>query len=191
VPNESQHSPEIPPAVCIVGKKNSGKTTLTVALALWLKGAGYRVATIKHGHHAFESDERGRDSWRHFNEGEAEASIMSAAGKVALTMRIEGEPDPEQLIRDFYAGRGLDVVLVEGFKHGALPKIEIFRRGIHARPAHDPDDNAVVAYVTDDLGVQSRAAQAGALVVPLGSDGSHVEAVGRIIERRIIGGHAR
>jgi molybdopterin-guanine dinucleotide biosynthesis protein MobB len=178
--------PEIPPAVCIVGKKNSGKTTLTVALAARLKRAGYRVATIKHGHHAFESDEPGRDSWRHFNEGEAEASIMCGTGKVALTMRIGGEPDPGQLIRDFYAGRGYDVVLVEGFKHGPLPKIEIFRRRVHAHPVHDPDARAVLAYVTDDVDLQVRAAEAGALVVPLEHDGSHVEAVARIVREHVI-----
>ena len=183
--------PEIPPAVCIVGKKNSGKTTLTVALAARLKRAGYRVATIKHGHHAFESDEPGRDSWRHFNEGEAEASIMCGTGKVALTMRIDGEPDPEQLVRDFYAGRGYDVVLVEGFKHGPLPKIEVFRHGVHAHPIHDPDARAVLAYVTDDVELQSRAAGAGSFVVPLEPDGSHVEAVARIVREHVIGGDER
>src|SRR5215212_6297503 len=85
-------APEIPPAVCIVGRKNSGKTTLTVALAAELGRRGRRVATIKHGHHAFETDEPGRDSWRHFNEGRAEATIMAGTGKIALVMRIDGAP---------------------------------------------------------------------------------------------------
>ncbi|HEX8359203.1 MAG TPA: molybdopterin-guanine dinucleotide biosynthesis protein B [Longimicrobium sp.] len=188
MPSESQQRPEIPPAVCIVGKKNSGKTTLVVALAARLKHDGYRVATIKHGHHAFESDEPGRDSWRHFNEGEAEASIMCGTGKVALTLRIDGEPDPGELIRDFYAGRGYDVVLVEGFKHGALPKIEVFRRGVHAHPIHDPADPGehLVAFVTDDINLQSRAATAGCFVIPLERDGGHVPAVARLVESQFI-----
>ena len=178
--------PEIPPAVCIVGKKNSGKTTLVVALAARLKRDGFRVATIKHGHHAFESDEPGRDSWRHFNEGEAEASIMCGTGKVALTMRIDGEPDPEELIRSFYAGRGYDVVLVEGFKHGPLPKIEVFRRGVHAHLIHQPDAPGLLAYVTDDIDLQSRAATAGCFVIPLERDGAHVAAVARLVAAQVI-----
>ena len=107
-------APDLPPAVCVVGRKDSGKTTLTVALAAELGRRGRRVATIKHGHHAFETHEPGRDSWRHFNEGRAEATIMAGTGKIALVMRIDGEPDPERLISDFYAGRGYDLVLIEG-----------------------------------------------------------------------------
>lgn len=174
-----------------MGKKNSGKTTLVVALAARLRRDGFRVATIKHGHHAFESDQEGRDSWRHFNEGEAEASIMCGAGKVALTMRIDGEPDPEELIRSFYAGRGYDVVLVEGFKDGPLPKIEVFRRGVHAHPVHEPGAPQLVAYVTDDIDLQARAAGAGSFVVPLEHGQGHVAAVARIVEAEIIRAHAR
>src|SRR3712207_6310297 len=118
------HTPDVPPVLSIVGKKNSGKTTLTVALAAELRRRGHRIATIKHGHHAFETDQPGRDSWRHFNEGQAEATIMAGTGKIALVMRTDGEPDPEQLVREFYAGRGYDLVLIEGYKHGPFRKIE-------------------------------------------------------------------
>lgn len=127
----------VPPAVCIVGKKNSGKTTLAVALLAELRRRGVRVASVKHGHHAFETDQPGRDSWRHFNEGEAEATIMAGAGKIALVMRMDGEPDPAALVRDFYAGRGYDLVLIEGYKHGPYPRIEVFRRAVHDRPLYD------------------------------------------------------
>ncbi|HEX8319940.1 molybdopterin-guanine dinucleotide biosynthesis protein B [Longimicrobium sp.] len=145
-------SPEMPPVVCIVGKKNSGKTTLAVALLAELKRRGFRVASIKHGHHAFETDQPGRDSWRHFNEGEAEATIMAGEGKIALVMRTEGEPDPRQLVRDFYTGRGYDLVLIEGYKQGPFPRIEVFRRAVHDRPIHDlaTPDPLLTAIVTDD-----------------------------------------
>ena len=184
-------APEIPPAVCIVGRKNSGKTTLTVALAAELKRRGLRVATIKHGHHAFETDEPGRDSWRHFNEGEAEATIMAGTGKIALVMRIDGEPDPERLVRDFYAGRGYDVVLIEGWKFGALPKIEVFRRALHERPIHDPGESDAaerfLAIVTDDPSVTSTCP-----VIALDDSGAHVQAVANLVEARLIhgSGHA-
>lgn len=177
------HPPDLPPAVCIVGKKNSGKTTLTVALAAELKRRGRRVATIKHGHHAFETDQPGRDSWRHFNEGHAEATIMAGTGKIALVMRIDGEPDPERLIAELYAGRGYELVLVEGWKHGALPKIEIFRRAVHERPIYDPANPRFVAIVTDDPGLR-----AGCDVIPLDPDGGHVARVADLLEARFIGG---
>ncbi len=179
--------PDIPPAVCIVGRKNSGKTTLTVALAAELKRRGRRVATIKHGHHAFETDERGRDSWRHFNEGEAEATIMAGTGKIALVMRLDGEPDPERLIAEFYAGRGYDLVLIEGWKYGALPKIEVFRRAVHDRPIRDADDVEAaarfLAIVTDDAGLS-----AGCEVIALEADGGHVARVADLLEARFLGG---
>jgi molybdopterin-guanine dinucleotide biosynthesis protein MobB len=142
----------MPPVVSIVGRKNSGKTTLTVAVAVELKRRGRRIATIKHGHHGFETDQPGKDSWRHFHEGGAEAVTMAGAGKIALVMRTDGEPDPVAIVRDFYAGRGYDLVLAEGYKHGPFPRVEIFRRAVHDEPLHDLADPAapLVAVVTDD-----------------------------------------
>lgn len=164
----------IPPAICIVGKKNSGKTTLMVALLAELRRRGLRVASIKHGHHAFETDQPGRDSWRHFNEGQAEATLMAGAGKVALVMRVEGEPDPVALVRDFYAGRGYDLVLIEGYKHGPFPRIEVFRRAVHQRPlladAEDPD--AFFAVVTDDPSLK---ADVPVVVMDADDPAAHVE----------------
>jgi molybdopterin-guanine dinucleotide biosynthesis protein MobB len=177
------HRPDIPPAVCIIGKKNSGKTTLVVALASELSRRGWRVATIKHGHHDFEMDHTGRDSYRHFHEGGAEASIMCGEGKIGLVMRIEGEPDPTRLVEEFYAGRGYDLVLVEGFKMGALPKIEIFRREAHRHPVYDPADaeNAArfLAVLTDAPGFD-----APFPVILLDPFAEHVRTVADLLERR-------
>ena len=182
-------APDHPPAVCIVGRKNSGKTTLTVALAAELGRRGRRVVTIKHGHHAFETDEPGRDSWRHFNEGRAEATLMAGTGKIALVMRIDGEPDPERLIAELYAGRGYDLVLVEGWKHGALPKIEVFRRALHDRPIHDAGDADAaarfLAIVTDDP-----ALEACCPVIRLDAEGAHVGIVADLLEAWLAGGMA-
>ena len=179
-------APDIPPAVCIVGRKNSGKTTLTVALAAELKRRGRRVATIKHGHHAFETDEPGRDSWRHFNQGQAEATIMAGTGKIAMVMRIEGEPDPERLVAEFYAGRGYELVLIEGWKFGALPKIEVFRRAVHDRPIYDGDDTDAaarfIAIVTDDAELR-----AGCDIIPLDAEGGHVARLAGLLEARFMG----
>jgi molybdopterin-guanine dinucleotide biosynthesis protein B len=179
------HRPDLPPAVCIVGRKNSGKTTLTVAVAAELKRRGRRIATIKHGHHAFETDQPGRDSWRHFNEGQAEATIMAGTGKIALVMRTDGEPDPERLLAEFYAGRGYQLVLIEGWKHGALPKVEVFRRTVHDRPVYEADDADAaaryVAIVTDDPDLR-----AACEVIPLREDGGHVARVADLLEMRFM-----
>lgn len=173
----------VPPAVCIVGRKNSGKTTLAVAVLAELGRRGWRVASMKHGHHAFETDQPGRDSWRHFHEGGAAATMMVGAGKVAVSLRVDAEPDPAELIRRFYADGGYDLVLVEGYKHGPFPKIEICRRAVHDAPLIDaaavPSD--WLAVVTDDPELT-----APVPVVPLSPEGAHVARIAEILEHRFL-----
>lgn len=182
---------DTPPVISVIGKKNSGKTTLVVALAAELKRRGYRIATLKHGHHAFEIDQPGRDSWKHFHEGEAEAVLMVGADKVAMVMRWPGsEPNPEALLRHFYGGRGYDLILVEGYKYGPFPKIEVFRRGEHSEPVYDLRDSDAaalfLAVVTDDLNLKVRCPY-----IPLdraSAQGSHVTAVADLIEMQVLHG---
>jgi molybdopterin-guanine dinucleotide biosynthesis protein MobB len=141
----------MPVVASVVGRKNSGKTTLLVALAAELGRRGLRVATVKHGHHQMEIDEPGRDSWRHFHEGGAEATLLVAGARVALVTRYPEEPDPAELVERFFAGRGYDIVLVEGYKHGPFPKVEVYRRAVHAEPIHDlaAPGPLLIALVTD------------------------------------------
>jgi molybdopterin-guanine dinucleotide biosynthesis protein MobB len=144
-----------PPVVSIVGRKNSGKTTLTVAVAAELRARGMRIGSVKHGHHQMELDEPGRDSWRHFHEGGAEAVLLVGADRIGWVERSpDAARDPGSLIRRFFGDLGLDLVLVEGFKHGPFAKIEIFRRAVHESPIHDPvrpDPRlGLIALVTDD-----------------------------------------
>lgn len=177
-----------PPAVCIIGKKNSGKTTLAVALLAELRRRGIRVASIKHGHHAFETDQPGKDSWRHFNEGQAEATLMAGEGKIALVMRMEGEPDPVRLVRDFYTGRGYDLVLVEGYKAGPFPKIEVFRRAVHDRPLFADAGDAADSYlavVTDDASLQT---ELPVIVMDADQPDAHVRRVAEMIVSRFVEG---
>jgi molybdopterin-guanine dinucleotide biosynthesis protein MobB len=136
----------------IVGRKNAGKTTLTVALASELARRGQRVMTIKHGHHPADVDRPGSDSWRHFHEGRAERVLIAAPDLRVLFERTPDEYDPAALARRYLADA--DIVLAEGYKRAPLPKIEVFRPSVADAPIYDsasPDAGRWAAIVTDDL----------------------------------------
>ena len=139
-----------PPMVAVIGKKHSGKTTLAVQLAAELGRRGHRVMSIKHGSHTFNIDPATTDTYRHYHEGGAERVAMAAPDKFALVMRWAEELGPEQ-IAERYMGDA-DVVVCEGFKASALPKVEVFRRAAHAEPLYDaasPRAAHYLAIVTD------------------------------------------
>jgi molybdopterin-guanine dinucleotide biosynthesis protein B len=122
--------------VCIIGKKHSGKTTLVVRLAAEMRRRGHRVMTIKHGAHTFNIDPATTDTYRHYHEGGAEKVAMVAPDKFALVERTRDDPTPEEVAERFMSDA--DVVLCEGFKRSALPKIEVYRRAVHDEPLFSP-----------------------------------------------------
>jgi molybdopterin-guanine dinucleotide biosynthesis protein B len=139
---------------------------------------------VKHAHHAFEVDREGSDSWRHFNEGGVEAVLLVADRKMALVARLPEEPPrPDELIERFFADRDLDLVLVEGYKQGHLPKIEIHRAGVHATSiyaAADPVAAALfLAVVTDDPALVTTCPTIP--LDPAGPAGSHVTAIADLL----------
>jgi molybdopterin-guanine dinucleotide biosynthesis protein MobB len=139
--------------ISIIGRKNAGKTTLTVALARELARRGHRVMTIKHGHHPADLDREGSDSWRHFHEGKAERVLMAAPNVRVLFERAPDDYDPIGLVRKYLSDA--DIILAEGFKQAPLPKIEVFRPAVAQRPLYEPGDSNAhqwVAIVTDDYG---------------------------------------
>jgi len=107
--------------ISIIGRKNAGKTTLTVALASELVRRGHRVMTMKHADHPAQVDQPGVDSWRHFHEGRAERVLLVSPDMRALFHRAPEEYDPIGLAREYLPGA--DIVLVEGFKQAPIPKI--------------------------------------------------------------------
>jgi molybdopterin-guanine dinucleotide biosynthesis protein B len=140
----------------IIGRKNAGKTTLTVALASELARRGRRVMTIKHSHHPADVDRPGSDSYRHFHEGRAERVLIAAPDLRVLFERTPDEYDPIGLARRYLAEA--DIVLAEGYKRAAIPKIEVFRPAVAAAPIYDaeaPEAGQWVAIVTDDLDFQA------------------------------------
>ncbi len=108
--------------LAIVGKSNSGKTTLIERLIPVLKDRGLRVATIKHNRHGFDIDHKGKDSWRHRKAGSA-ATVVASPQMVALVEDTERDYDIKELV-DRYI-HNADIVLVEGFKDNPFPKIEV------------------------------------------------------------------
>jgi len=140
------------PILSIVGKSDSGKTTLIEKLLPELTRRGYRIATVKHDVHGFEVDREGKDSWRHKQAG-AHTVIISSAKKVALIRDIE-----KDLTLDELRGRlvqDVDLVLSEGYKKDIQPKIEIFRKEKHKELLCTREDNlvAIVSNQPFDVGV--------------------------------------
>ena len=128
------------PIVTIVGKSDSGKTTLVEKIVPELIRRGYRVTTVKHDLHGFEIDRQGKDSWRHKQAG-AQGVIISSPQKVALIRDVDKDMSLEEL-RDAFGGNA-DLILAEGFKKDIQPKIEVFRKEEHQELLCTEEDNLV------------------------------------------------
>ncbi|MFC5585881.1 molybdopterin-guanine dinucleotide biosynthesis protein B [Nitratireductor kimnyeongensis] len=130
----------------IVGWKNSGKTTLAAALVTELTKRGFRIATLKHAHHAFDIDHEGTDSHRHRTAGAKEVAIVSGK-RWAIIHELDGAQEPpltEMLARL----SPCDLVLIEGFKRENHPKLECRRqeaRNLTFLAAEEPTIVAVAA----------------------------------------------
>lgn len=132
------------------GYSGSGKTTLVEQLISRLKLAGQRVSVVKHAHHDFDIDHEGKDSWRHRQAGAFEVVVASDRRLAKIReYEVRSEPTVHQLIAELY---DCDWVLVEGFKHADLLKIEVWRAAA-AKPAQYPNDPFVVAISTDSPGL--------------------------------------
>ncbi|MEP7057222.1 MAG: molybdopterin-guanine dinucleotide biosynthesis protein B [Caldimonas sp.] len=128
------------------GYSGSGKTTLVEQLVSRLKLAGQRVSVVKHAHHDFDIDQPGKDSWRHRQAGAFEVVIASDRRLAKVReFEVRADPSAHQLIAELV---DCDWVLVEGFKHAALLKIEVWRAATR-KPVQYPDDPYVVAISTD------------------------------------------
>lgn len=141
--------------VCIVGRKNAGKTTLTVALCQALARMGRRVMTLKHGHHPALVDREGTDTWRHFHEGGAERTLIASPEYRVLFERAADDYDPVGLARRYM--HEADIVLAEGFSRSSMPRIEVWRHGVTSPPLFsDHADPALwLGVVTDQPGLSA------------------------------------
>lgn len=140
-----------PPVVSIVGNSGAGKTTLLEKLISELVRRGLRVGTIKHDVHGFEMDRPGKDSWRHKQAG-ASTTIISSPSRIGMVKDVDHDHRPEELAALL---SDMDLVLVEGFKKGSQPKIEIFRPETAKFPLCQGDEHllALVSEASVDCGV--------------------------------------
>lgn len=135
----------------IVGWSGSGKTTLLVAVLPMLRAAGLKVSTIKHAHHGFDIDRPGKDSHRHRLAGAHEVLVASSRLWALQHAVVGPEPDLPALLARLET---VDLVLVEGFKSHAYPKLEVYRPSLD-KPAlwlTEPQVVAVASDSTPDIG---------------------------------------
>jgi len=112
------------PIISIVGRSDSGKTTLIERLVPELSRRGYRVGTVKHDVHGFDIDHPGKDSYRHFQAG-ATATVISSPEKAALVRKVPVELRLDEIVSNYLSD--MDIVLTEGFKQENKLKIELVR----------------------------------------------------------------
>jgi molybdopterin-guanine dinucleotide biosynthesis protein B len=137
----------------ITGWSGSGKTTLIEELLPLLRAFGLTVSTIKHAHHGFDMDRPGKDSYRHRLAGAREVLVTSARRWVLLHECDGPAPELPYLLARM---EPVDLVLVEGFKSHAYPKLEVYRPALGKPPLWDREPRvvAVASDATPDVGAR-------------------------------------
>ena len=130
------------------GWSGSGKTTLIERLIPRFRSLGLTVSLIKHAHHEFDVDQPGKDSYRHRAAGCQEVLVSSAA-RWAQMHELRGAPELS-LAQALERLSPCDLVLVEGFKTAAIPKLEVYRESV-GKPLLHPGDPHIIAIATDGL----------------------------------------
>ena len=136
------------PLLGFAALSGTGKTTLLTELIPILKKQGLRVGLIKHGHHDFDIDYEGKDSYRLRVAGASPVMIVSSKRRAVITEIIsEQTPRLDEQLK-FLDQSALDLVLVEGFKTEGFPKIELYRSALN-NPFLYPNDANIIAIASD------------------------------------------
>ncbi|MFP4182904.1 MAG: molybdopterin-guanine dinucleotide biosynthesis protein B [Thiohalospira sp.] len=143
-------SSDPPPALGLAGYSGAGKTTLLEGIITRLAAAGWRLGVLKASHHDIDPDTPGKDSHRLRHAG---AAVTQLAGPRRWSLFVEPpaeEPPPDlstALAR--FAGFGLDLVLVEGYREASFPRIEV-HRAERGGPWLFPDHPGIIALACDE-----------------------------------------
>ena len=158
----------------LAGWSGSGKTTLITKLIPRLIARGIKVSTLKHAHHGFDLDQPGKDSFFHRAAGATEV-IISSAKRWAILHELREEPEWD--LRGLVSKMSpVDLVLVEGFKRDAFPKLEIYRAANGKTLIH-PEDPHIVAVASDIALPQAK--------VPV-IDLNDIEAIAELLLKRAV-----
>lgn len=142
----------IPVLGCCAWGSGVGKTTLLTRLIPELAARGLRVSVVKHAHHAFDIDQPGKDSYR-IREAGAVQTLIGSRSRWALMTELariapeREEPDLAELLTQLDS-RAADLVLVEGFRQEAIPKLEVYRPAL-GHPLLADHDPYVIAVASD------------------------------------------
>jgi molybdopterin-guanine dinucleotide biosynthesis adapter protein len=131
----------------LAGWSGSGKTTLLTKVIPRIVARGLKVSTIKHAHLSFDIDQPGKDSHSHRMAGATEV-VVGSGKRWAIVHELRGEAEPT-LAALLAKVSQVDLVLVEGYKGGSHPKLEVYRAAV-GKPLLHPDDPAIVAIATDE-----------------------------------------
>lgn len=152
-PEDLKHTVRIKtplPTLGFAAFSGTGKTTLLTRLLPMLNERGLRVAVVKHAHHRFDIDHPGKDSYR-IREAGAQQMLIASSRMMAL-METNPESDTEPQLTDLLPRLDsckLDLILVEGFKQEAIPKIELYRPSL-GKPQLFRDDPQIIAIASDE-----------------------------------------
>ena len=108
--------------ISVTGRSGSGKTTLIEKMIVHYKSLGKKVSVIKSMRHDFDTDPKGKDTFR-YRESGASASIITNGKKFALISEIENDANPMELAKKYFTDS--DIIIIEGYKEGAQKKIEV------------------------------------------------------------------
>jgi len=137
------------PVIGFSAFSGTGKTTLLKRVLPLLQVQNFRIGVIKHAHHNFDIDHPGKDSYELRHAG-ADKMLITSRRRMAIVEEFReqtSEPTLEQAL-DSLQPDNLDIILVEGFKHEAFPKIELYRP-MTGKPAIYPKDPDIIAVATD------------------------------------------
>ena len=130
----------------IAGHSGMGKTTLLERLVPELSARGLVVSLIKHSHKNIDIDRPGKDSYRLREAGCSEVLLLGN-DRWALMHELRGTDEPPL---DYLLSRlqHCDLVLIEGFKNGGFPKLEVWRAEV-GKPTLWPDWPGILAIASD------------------------------------------
>ena len=112
----------MPPIIGIVGRSNSGKTTLIEELVKYFSNIQHRTSIIKHMKHDFEIDHKGKDTYRYRAAG-AFSSVITNDNSFAIMSNVYDNMTPVDIANNFLSKSSL--VIIEGYRESDLPKIEV------------------------------------------------------------------